>query len=222
MSLSKKNRKLIQKYESRYSRAKNDNLSLLKYIEPKEEDNKTKSKKSKNKNYRDFIVLGSTGNEYKVRIQKEPTCTCPDYIMRGNRCKHILFILENIFDEYQSGENYYDEVDVDFMFDEIPERIKLMYEKNLNIEKRKNMDFALSNINNDEICPICFQKIKNGKKIDKCLFGCGQEIHFDCLNKWHKFHNIKNCPYCKVHWFPIKKQKGYYDDEDNESDNDND
>ena len=75
MSLSKKNRKLIQKYESRYSRAKNDNLSLLKYIEPKEEDNKTKSKKSKNKNYRDFIVLGSTGNEYKVRIQKEPTCT---------------------------------------------------------------------------------------------------------------------------------------------------
>ena len=100
MSLSKKNRKLIEKYESRYSRAKNDNLSLLKYIEPKE-NKKSKSKSSKKNDYRDFIVLGSTGNEYKVRIKKEPTCTCPDYIMRGNRCKHILFILENIFDEYE-------------------------------------------------------------------------------------------------------------------------
>ena len=37
--------------------------------------------------------------------------------MRGNHCKHILYILENIIPKYQSGVNYYDEIDVNFMFD---------------------------------------------------------------------------------------------------------
>ena len=40
----------------------------------------------------DFVVLGSTGNVYDVRVSKIPTCSCPDHA-RGNLCKHILFVL---------------------------------------------------------------------------------------------------------------------------------
>jgi hypothetical protein len=39
-----------------------------------------------------FVVLGSTGNVYTVKIERVPDCTCPDHA-KGNLCKHILFVL---------------------------------------------------------------------------------------------------------------------------------
>ena len=40
-----------------------------------------------------YLVMGSTGNAYKVKITNETSCSCPDYIFNRNRCKHIYFIL---------------------------------------------------------------------------------------------------------------------------------
>ncbi len=34
----------------------------------------------------EFVVLGSTGNEYAVRVGAVPSCSCPD-ALRGNHCK---------------------------------------------------------------------------------------------------------------------------------------
>lgn len=42
-----------------------------------------------------YSVMGSTGNVYTVTIKHTPECTCPDYTTRGNRCKHIFFILQH-------------------------------------------------------------------------------------------------------------------------------
>lgn len=40
----------------------------------------------------EFMILGGTGNVYKVKICRQPCCDCPDFL-NGNHCKHILFVL---------------------------------------------------------------------------------------------------------------------------------
>lgn len=42
-----------------------------------------------------FTVLGSTGNVYDVRIDRLPTCTCPDFV-KGNLWKHIIFVVVKV------------------------------------------------------------------------------------------------------------------------------
>lgn len=42
-----------------------------------------------------FSVLGSTGSLYTVVLSRVPTCGCPDHL-KGNLCKHILFVLTKV------------------------------------------------------------------------------------------------------------------------------
>jgi hypothetical protein len=39
-----------------------------------------------------FDMAGSTGNIYEVMIDKKPKCTCMDARIRGNQCKHIIYV----------------------------------------------------------------------------------------------------------------------------------
>ncbi|GAA5923677.1 hypothetical protein JCM1841_004824 [Sporobolomyces salmonicolor] len=50
----------------------------------------------------EFKVLGSTGNAYTIKIGKTPSCNCPDG-MKGNHCKHILFVLLKILQVPQTS-----------------------------------------------------------------------------------------------------------------------
>ena len=38
-----------------------------------------------------FDIAGTTGNIYKVKIGRMPSCTCPD-AKKGNQCKHIVYV----------------------------------------------------------------------------------------------------------------------------------
>ncbi|EAU80667.2 hypothetical protein CC1G_08274 [Coprinopsis cinerea okayama7 len=53
-----------------------------------------------------FQVSGSTGNVYTVVIDKIPSCTCPD-AMKGNHCKHILFIFTKVLHVPRSSGSWY-------------------------------------------------------------------------------------------------------------------
>lgn len=39
-----------------------------------------------------FDMAGTTGNIYEVTIDKKPKCTCMDARIRGNQCKHIIYV----------------------------------------------------------------------------------------------------------------------------------
>ncbi|KDQ28578.1 hypothetical protein PLEOSDRAFT_1102621 [Pleurotus ostreatus PC15] len=54
----------------------------------------------------EFSVLGSTGNVYTVTIDKVPSCTCPDSL-KGNHCKHILFIFLKVLQVTQASGHWY-------------------------------------------------------------------------------------------------------------------
>ena len=43
-----------------------------------------------------LVLLGSTGNSYKVNFGRNPTCTCPDHAKGNTTCKHILFVTTQI------------------------------------------------------------------------------------------------------------------------------
>jgi hypothetical protein len=44
-----------------------------------------------------FDVVGSTGNIYKVKIGKLPSCDCPDAKMRSRgECKHIIYGMSSV------------------------------------------------------------------------------------------------------------------------------
>jgi len=60
---------------------------------------------------REYYVIGSSGNEYKVLINNNPCCTCPDFQSRNMRCKHIYYVLDqilNVGDEIIDIKNYSD------------------------------------------------------------------------------------------------------------------
>jgi hypothetical protein len=45
-----------------------------------------------------FDVVGTTGNIYKVKIGKLPSCDCPDGKMRcRGECKHIIYGMSSVF-----------------------------------------------------------------------------------------------------------------------------
>lgn len=39
-----------------------------------------------------FDIAGTTGNVYEVTINKQPKCTCMDARIKGNQCKHIIYV----------------------------------------------------------------------------------------------------------------------------------
>ncbi|AYV76810.1 MAG: SWIM zinc finger protein [Barrevirus sp.] len=70
---------------------------------------------------RSYTVTGSTGKQYNVEINEHPCCSCPDFVSRGSRCKHIYFVLKkslNVSDK---------ELDT-FVLKKVVKRTELIYE----------------------------------------------------------------------------------------------
>ena len=90
---------------------------------------------------REFIIMGSTGNIYNITIKDTPMCTCPDYVKRGNRCKHIYFVLVKIMrvSEINQEKDEYTKKDLVKMFNNIPKITKnlLASKDHINLYERK-------------------------------------------------------------------------------------
>jgi len=63
-------------------------------------------------------------------------------------------------------------------------------------------------IKEDDICPICLDKINNGKELDYCKYSCGLTLHKKCFEMWEK-RNKGICVFCRANWYPDKKKKNY-------------
>jgi len=160
-----------------------------------------------------YSVMGSTGNVYTVTIKTNPTCTCPDYTTRFNRCKHIYFILLRVMkcDEDYVDEDSYTNSELLEMFTHIP---KITH--NLVVDDKKKQlynqlkDKKVSKVDQrdtDDACPVCLDELENGEELDYCKYSCGKPIHKVCYSMWIK-KQPANCIYCKASW--ENKQTGQY------------
>ena len=73
-------RRISVKYTDRLYRALGQRMYLIDQTE----------KSTTNDLRREYTVLGSTGNVYKVEIGKIVSCNCPDQQLP---CKHIIFVM---------------------------------------------------------------------------------------------------------------------------------
>lgn len=127
-----------------------------------------------------YTVCGTTGKQYTLTISEIETelqcsCSCPDHTQRKNKCKHIYYILYNIFENPENKKK----------FEEIQE---------MRISKIKGLD---------DVCSICLDSIQNGLKYDLCQ-NCYRCIHRDCFSEWRKKCKHNRCIFCKVDFFKLK------------------
>lgn len=171
---------------------------------------------------REFDVMGSTGNVYKVVIKKNSTCKCPDFLFRKNICKHLYFVylkvlkakgdfpkvlkkpqLEKLFFNLENVTNnlYANEQFREAYINKIKNEAKTSNNNNLGIKEQKV----------DDSCPICMDDFEpEGEELDFCKYGCGKSVHKNCFVMWTKKNN-GNCVFCRTEWEIVensKKKKG--------------
>ena len=124
-----------------------------------------------------YTVCGTKGKHYTVTISDTDyfSCSCPDHTRRKNKCKHIYYILLNIFEN--------------------PENLKKF---------KEIQEMCLSKIKGlDDVCSICLDSIQNGLKYDLCQ-NCYRCIHRECFSEWRKKCRHNLCIFCKVDFFKLK------------------
>src|SRR5205085_4454379 len=111
-----------------------------------------------------------------VTIKNIPECTCPDYVTRHQRCKHIYFILIKVMKCYDVDQDIFTMAELDEMFLNIPkitnnlvidDKIKNTYEK-LKHKKTLNEqnDDNITLKDTDDLCPICLDELEHGDELD--------------------------------------------------------
>ena len=210
--------KIFKKMSSRrIERCYTDNIYLIESLPPDSED-ETK---------RIFVIMGHSGNVYNVTISTYPHCTCPDFYLRGNRCKHIYFVLMRIMNIDNYTDRSYTDEELIEMFSNIPPVAReLMYKGSAIPNEGKEVE---QRFEEGDICPICLDPLENGKDLDFCRYSCGKTIHSKCFSMWEKSKG-SICVFCRAQWhcsnliFKNHKKVAMHPNEinnDNNNDNNN-
>jgi hypothetical protein len=129
-----------------------------------------------------FDVQGSTGKNYKINICKnESKCTCIDFKLRKNTCKHIMFISTRVLKQNSIAVK---------MTKELSESLENIIDeyKNLNVTRK---------IHKEDVCVICYEDYSTTDNCDICSV-CNNGFHCKCMEIWLKQQN--NCPLCRSSW----------------------
>jgi hypothetical protein len=152
---------------------------------------------------REYIIMGSTGNIYQVSISHMPTCTCPDFKQRGQRCKHIFFVLARIMKVDNNETAEYSDMDLINMFAKIPKATQYLIEpdKKIKYDSLKNKtNIQVKPKDLDDVCPICLDDLTDGNELDMCKYSCGKHIHKKCYEMMNKSTTEKICVFCRHPW----------------------
>ena len=145
---------------------------------------------------RRYLIMGNSGNTYKVTIAKKPNCTCPDYRTRRNRCKHIFFVLIRIMNINNFTDRQFSEEELVDMFSNIPDIPQNLIYQGERPEEPKAVN---QKFDKGDVCPICLDPLENGKDLDYCRFSCGKTIHSKCFSMWERTKG-SICVFCRADW----------------------
>jgi len=175
-------------------------------------------KREGNRLREEFQVLGSTGNVYTVVIDKKPTCSCPD-AMKGNHCKHILFIFLKVLQVSRESGFWYQKAlltnELEAIFAEAPLAPNSVAHPRINEAYAQATGKATSSKITDDAakkkripgpgddCPICYEAM-HGIDLKSLAFcqECGNALHNECFEQWARTnpHNL-TCVWCRAKWF---------------------
>ena len=206
----------------RLDRAMTQRMYLIKQQDVSTENNLCKT----------YAILGSTGNVYDVKIEKFPSCNCPDNALC---CKHILFVLLRVLKIPKKCPLIYQNAllqhELRYLFEGSPNPGSHIFAKeavinafNLSASVTESED-AAANIRHADMeagaeCPICFEELKksmdNNEKKEETILSCvtcTKYIHTDCISLWKKSSpKPTTCPLCRQLWSDGvlgKEENGY-------------
>lgn len=135
---------------------------------------------------KEFQVIGSTGNVYKVVNQDEKWhCSCPDSKFNKRTCKHCYFVIYRCLEKVEEG---------------CKAPIQIVYEwKKRKLNHTKEIDESKKKPTKEEICVICMEELDTGEDLSYCLIterSCGKAVHSRCFDMWLK-KGKKTCVYCR-------------------------
>ncbi|KZO97068.1 hypothetical protein CALVIDRAFT_454547, partial [Calocera viscosa TUFC12733] len=160
-----------------------------------------------------FKVLGSTGNIYTVTIDKVPACNCPD-ALKGNHCKHILFVFLKVLNVSQYSSYYYQKAllstELAEVFNSAPaaptvvaaERIRQAYATASTSASASAPAAAAKRLPQEgDDCPICYEAmpVNSDAGLVFCR-SCGNGLHKGCFTQWAKTPNGRTCVTCRAAW----------------------
>lgn len=173
----------------RIERCYTDNIYLIESVPPDSEDDTERT----------YVIMGHSGHVYNVTISHRPKCTCPDFYLRGNRCKHIYFVLIRIMNIDNVTDKYYSDDDLTDMFRNIPPIAQNLMYKGRDVEINEGKEVE-QKFEEGDICPICLDPLENGKELDFCRYSCGKTIHSKCFSMWVKSKG-SICVFCRAQWY---------------------
>ena len=173
----------------RIERCYTDNIYLIESVPPDSEDDTERT----------YVIMGHSGHVYNVTISHRPKCTCPDFYLRGNRCKHIYFVLIRIMNIDNVTDKYYSDEDLTDMFRNIPPIAQNLMYKGSDVEINEGKEVE-QKFEEGDICPICLDPLENGKELDFCRYSCGKTIHSKCFSMWVKSKG-SICVFCRAQWY---------------------
>ena len=173
----------------RIERCYTDNIYLIESVPPDSEEDTERT----------YVIMGHSGHIYNVTISHRPKCTCPDFYLRGNRCKHIYFVLIRIMNIDNVTDKYYSDDDLTDMFRNIPPIAQNLMYKGSDVEINEGKEVE-QKFEEGDICPICLDPLENGKELDFCRYSCGKTIHSKCFSMWVKSKG-SICVFCRAQWY---------------------
>ncbi|KAI0074204.1 hypothetical protein K474DRAFT_1601907 [Panus rudis PR-1116 ss-1] len=168
----------------------------------------------------EFDVLGTTGNVYTVVIDKFPSCTCPD-AMRGNHCKHILFIFLKVLQVPEESHCWFQKALLTSELQEIfanappsPEnvvnaRVREAYARMTGkgaSSSQEDLQGGKKRIpEKDDDCPICYEGMFGVAETTLAFCeSCGNALHKECFQQWARASKgSANCVYCRAPWTAV-------------------
>ncbi|KAG6845270.1 hypothetical protein H0H87_011679 [Tephrocybe sp. NHM501043] len=144
-----------------------------------------------------FSVLGSTGNVYTVTIDHIPHC--PD-ALKGNHCKHILFIFLKVLQVTQASGIWYQKAlltsELERVFAQAPDAPNSLANPRIREAHARAMGKATTATTSaetlnkkrvpgpDDDCPICYEGM-HGVSETSLIFceECGNALHKQCFDQ---------------------------------------
>jgi len=174
-------------------------------------------KREHNRLKEEFQVLGSTGNVYTVVVDHKPACSCPD-AMKGNHCKHILFIFLKVLQVSRESGFWYQKAllttELETIFAEAPlapnsvehPRVSEAYAQATGKATSSKVTDDSTNKRRipgpEDDCPICYETmhVVDTKSLTFCV-ECGNALHNECFEQWARTnpHNL-SCVWCRAKW----------------------
>ncbi|KZT50867.1 hypothetical protein CALCODRAFT_535222 [Calocera cornea HHB12733] len=163
-----------------------------------------------------FKVLGSTGNIYTVTVDKVPACNCPD-ALKGNHCKHILFVMLKVLNVSQYSTYYYQKAllstELAEIFNNAPSAPSVLAAERVRAAYASASASSTSTAaappaaaskrlpEEGDDCPICYESLPPGAE-DGLVFckSCGNGLHRGCFVQWAKTPNGRSCVTCRAAW----------------------